>query len=123
MWGSPLSTQDVAETFAKYCSGEIACLPWSDTPLSAESSVITKQLVECNRMGYLTINSQPAVDGIPSSDPVHGWGPKNGYIYQKAYLEFFVSPDMLETLIHKMADYPMLTFYAVNKNVRIVSKN
>ncbi len=36
-----------------------------------------------NELGYLTINSQPAVDGAPSDDPTYGWGPKNGYVYQK----------------------------------------
>lgn len=36
-----------------------------------------------NEMGYHTINSQPAVDGVRSDDKVHGWGPPGGYIYQK----------------------------------------
>jgi methylenetetrahydrofolate reductase (NADPH) len=36
-----------------------------------------------NELGYLTINSQPAVDGVPSDDRVHGWGPAGGYVYQK----------------------------------------
>ena len=52
-----------------------------------------------NEMGFLTINSQPAVDGAPSNDKVHGWGPSNGYVYQKAYLEFFVRPDLLAALL------------------------
>lgn len=36
-----------------------------------------------NELGYLTINSQPAVDGVRSDDKVHGWGPAGGYVYQK----------------------------------------
>lgn len=36
-----------------------------------------------NEMGYLTINSQPAVNGARSDDKVHGWGPAGGYVYQK----------------------------------------
>lgn len=36
-----------------------------------------------NELGYLTINSQPAVDGARSDDKVHGWGPAGGYVYQK----------------------------------------
>jgi methylenetetrahydrofolate reductase (NADPH) len=45
--------------------------------------VIDGALQKLNELGYLTINSQPAVDGAPSNDPVHGWGPKHGYVYQK----------------------------------------
>jgi methylenetetrahydrofolate reductase (NADPH) len=45
--------------------------------------VITDQLAKMNELGYLTINSQPAVDGVPSDDRVHGWGPAGGYVYQK----------------------------------------
>ena len=43
-----------------------------------------------NERGFLTINSQPAVDGVKSNDPVHGWGPKNGYVYQKVRLPLTV---------------------------------
>jgi len=39
-----------------------------------------------NELGYLTINSQPAVDGVRSDDKVHGWGPAGGYVYQKVSL-------------------------------------
>jgi len=39
-----------------------------------------------NEMGYLTINSQPAVNGARSDDKVHGWGPAGGYVYQKVSL-------------------------------------
>lgn len=37
-----------------------------------------------NELGFLTINSQPAVNGARSDDKVFGWGPSNGYVYQKA---------------------------------------
>jgi len=36
-----------------------------------------------NELGFLTINSQPAVNGARSDDKVFGWGPSNGYVYQK----------------------------------------
>jgi len=45
--------------------------------------VINDQLAKMNQLGYLTINSQPAVDGARSDDSVHGWGPAGGYVYQK----------------------------------------
>ena len=38
-----------------------------------------------NQAGYLTINSQPRVNGAPSNDATFGWGRPGGYVYQKAY--------------------------------------
>ena len=45
--------------------------------------VIAKKLARINSLGFLTINSQPAVNGVPSNDKVFGWGPSNGFVYQK----------------------------------------
>lgn len=84
LWDTPQTVEAVHKLFADFCRGRISTLPWSEGPaLAAETSEITEPLAQMNEMGYLTINSQPAVDGIKSRDPVHGWGPKNGYVYQK----------------------------------------
>lgn len=45
--------------------------------------VITEKLAQINDLGFLTINSQPAVNGVQSNDKVFGWGPSNGFVYQK----------------------------------------
>lgn len=42
-----------------------------------------EELLRVNRQGILTINSQPNINGKPSSDPVVGWGPSGGYVFQK----------------------------------------
>ncbi|PIO77814.1 methylenetetrahydrofolate reductase [Teladorsagia circumcincta] len=34
-------------------------------------------------LGILTVNSQPSVNGAPSTDPLVGWGKPGGYCYQK----------------------------------------
>ena len=89
-----------------------------------------------NKLGFLTINSQPAVNGARSDDKTFGWGPANGYIYQKvwphiirwsvsiftrpyfqfqAYLEFFVSPSLLDLLIPHIECDPNITYYVINK--------
>ncbi len=88
--------------------------PWSETPVARETSVISEKLTKMNQLGFLTINSQPAVDGARSDDKVHGWGPKNGYVYQKAYLEFFVSPEDLDALIARIEADVQITYHAVN---------
>lgn len=115
MWGTPTSINDIALVFAKYCKGEIAALPWSAQQLEPETDTIRQRLAAINLLGYLTINSQPAVNGARSSDKAYGWGPKNGYVYQKAYLEFFVGPEKLDELIRKIEKDPEVTYYAINK--------
>lgn len=115
-WGRPESLKDVADTFVRYMEGKIDSLPWSESAISKESDPIKNGLVELNRRGLLTVNSQPAVDGAKSSDPVHGWGPKHGYVYQKAYLEVLISPELLAELVTRIERNCDLTYYAVNKH-------
>jgi methylenetetrahydrofolate reductase (NADPH) len=55
--------------------------------LSSETSVIIDELIEINKLGVLTVNSQPRVNGAPSSDPIFGWGNPGGYVYQKVSFE------------------------------------
>lgn len=115
LWGQPKTEADVRELFARFCRGDLKKLPWSSQPPASETSIISEKLVKMNERGYLTINSQPAVDGAPSDDKVHGWGPAGGYVYQKAYLEFFVRPELLSQLIKRIERDPRITYYAVNK--------
>jgi methylenetetrahydrofolate reductase (NADPH) len=115
LWGEPKSYQDIYDVFAKYCSGEVEQLPWIDRALSPESDSIKPLLIKLNKNGFLTINSQPAVNGVSSTDEVFGWGPANGYIYQKAYLEFFTSAENLQRLIAAMKKFPSMTYHATTR--------
>lgn len=65
------------------CPLQVKLLPWNDMPLAKETQVIQGDLAEVNREGVLTTNSQPHINGLPSTDPVFGWGQPGGYIYQK----------------------------------------
>jgi methylenetetrahydrofolate reductase (NADPH) len=115
LWGSPESVRDVTHIFLKFLNKEIDKLPWSETGLSAEVEGVQTDLITLNTRGFLTINSQPAVNGAASSDPVHGWGPSGGYCYQKAYLELLVPPSIVDSVISRVKAHEDLTFYAVNK--------
>lgn len=64
---------------------QVLCLPWNDEPLAQETNLLKEQLEKVNRRGVLTINSQPNINGGASSDPVVGWGPPGGYVYQKVW--------------------------------------
>ncbi|CAG8713325.1 24289_t:CDS:2 [Dentiscutata erythropus] len=83
LWGCPNSLNDIYNIFVRYCHGELVSLPWSDQSLAEETDIIKDQLAYINSLGYLTINSQPAVNGVHSDHKIFGWGPKNGYVYQK----------------------------------------
>lgn len=61
------------------------CLPWNDEPLAQETNLLKDELEKVNRRGVLTINSQPNINGKPSTDPIVGWGPAGGYVYQKVF--------------------------------------
>ncbi|KAG7094066.1 hypothetical protein E1B28_007686 [Marasmius oreades] len=115
LWGELTSLHDISELFARFCTGELAALPWSDQAPAEETLTISEKLARMNRMGFLTINSQPAVNGARSDDKVFGWGPSNGYVYQKAYLEFFVSPPLLTILLSQIERDPSITYYVINK--------
>ena len=82
MWGLQITNiNEVSEVFKKYVSREIKKFPFSEGPLNMESDTIREALLQMNAHLMFTINSQPAVNGVKSSDPVHGWGPERGYIY------------------------------------------
>ncbi|KAI0478456.1 methylenetetrahydrofolate reduct [Xylariaceae sp. FL0804] len=114
-WGEPQSVMDVADTFLRYLNKELNSLPWSEAPLTAEADPIKEDLIRLNRRGLLTINSQPAVNGVKSTHPVHGWGPPNGYVYQKAYLELFIPRDICDEVIQRINANPELTYYVVDQ--------
>jgi len=114
-WGETLnSVSDVYAAFVRHCSGQIHKLPWVETQLAPESDIIKDKLVKLNSHGFLTINSQPAVNGALSSDDKFGWGPKGGFCYQKAYIEFFIAPERIQTFINAVKQFPSLTYHACN---------
>ncbi|PYI08197.1 methylenetetrahydrofolate reductase 2 [Aspergillus sclerotiicarbonarius CBS 121057] len=115
LWGEPKSIRDLTHIFVSFLEGKLTRLPWSDTPITTEANAIKESLVELNKKGLFTINSQPAVNGVKSSHPVYGWGPKNGYVYQKAYLELLVPPYLLDELIARIDKNGDLTYHAISK--------
>jgi len=121
LWGEELnSVADVAAVFLKYLSGQIRLLPW-DTTIAGETREIAKPLMKINQAEFLTINSQPAVDGASSTDPVYGWGEEGGFVYQKAYLEFFCSPENLSALRKELESRPSIQFQAINLKGELIS--
>ncbi|EKX53021.1 hypothetical protein GUITHDRAFT_51215, partial [Guillardia theta CCMP2712] len=118
-WGeSPSTEEDVFDVFERFVRGFVPRLPWCDR-LEKETlaSGILKPLATLNHYGYLTINSQPRVNGAPSEDEQFGWGPRGGHVYQKAYLEFFCSPGNLDRLLEALGSHPSISLEAFNMRV------
>nr|XP_056721062.1 methylenetetrahydrofolate reductase (NADPH) [Euleptes europaea] len=121
MWGEELtSEQSVFEVFGCYISGEpnknghkVTCLPWNDDPLAPETNLLKEELATVNKRGILTINSQPNINGKPSTDPIVGWGPSGGYVFQKAYLEFFTSSETVTALQTVLKKYGQRVNYHI----------
>ncbi|KAJ9539322.1 hypothetical protein OSB04_032055, partial [Centaurea solstitialis] len=122
-WVVPLKKfDDISEKFMKYCLGQLKSSPWSELDaLQPETKIINEELASINLKGFLTINSQPAVNGAKSDSPSVGWGPAGGYVYQKAYVEFFCSSEKLNALVEKCKANPSLTYLAVNKDGNLLS--
>eukprot|EP00698_Gefionella_okellyi_P017122 TRINITY_DN4964_c0_g1_i1.p1 TRINITY_DN4964_c0_g1~~TRINITY_DN4964_c0_g1_i1.p1 ORF type:complete len:585 (-),score=135.13 TRINITY_DN4964_c0_g1_i1:44-1798(-) len=111
---SVVTEEDVRQVFASYCNGELRSLPWVDSPMQAESGRIRDLLISLNKRGLLTTNSQPAVNGAKSDDPQVGWGRPGGYVYQKAYVEFFAPPQLVAKLNALLPKYPALQIMSTN---------
>ena len=122
IWGDKLkSVQDVEEVFINYIEGKIKKLPWcEESELQNEIIYIKDLLLKMNIHGILTINSQPAVNGKPSEDQDFGWGPSDGYVYQKMYVEFFIEKANLDKLVSVMKNYSSINYQAVNNTGDIV---
>lgn len=122
MWGSELQCEeDVWDVFVCFLSGrenknghKVTCIPWNYETLADETKCFMEKLIDINQKGVLTINSQPNVNGLDSADPVHGWGNPGGYVYQKAYLEFFTSKENVEALKSVLHEFPNVNYHIVD---------
>ncbi|ODV82451.1 methylenetetrahydrofolate reduct [Suhomyces tanzawaensis NRRL Y-17324] len=132
-WGSPTSKKDLSKIFVNYLLGKIDVLPWVDTGLSSETALIQEELLQLNERGWFSLSSQPSVNGCPSSDKIFGWGPTNGFVYQKSFIEIFIPKEEWETkLLPKLANHieeKTITYYLgdatgnIESNLRIDPAN
>ena len=126
LWGYPTSISSITELFLKHILGEISAIPWSEEGLNEETNTIQEQLLRLNRKGWWTVASQPAVNGVRSDDRVFGWGPRNGFVFQKAFVELFLpSSDWKELQAKLTSDRYAgeVSFYASNATGIFVSSD
>ena len=126
-WGTPTSASDISDLFTSYLRNQTPSIPWCPTPLDKESEAILPLLLKLNspEVGWWTVGSQPAVDGAKSEDEVYGFGPRGGFVFQKAFVELFVKESVVRDLAERAKGEEgggMVTFYAGNKDVSTVSQ-
>ncbi|KAI0263359.1 methylenetetrahydrofolate reduct [Gloeopeniophorella convolvens] len=106
LWGNvrapPAPTADVTALTVAFLE-DGAAHPFSPAPLAPESQRILAHLLRLARAGLWPVGSQPAVDGARSDDAVVGWGPARGYVYQKAFVEFFADRALVARLARAAA--------------------
>lgn len=105
LWGTPHNLADIRELFIDFLSKKIPALPFSDLEISAETLLIQEELFEINSKYWFSLSSQPAINGCPSSDSVFGWGARNGYLYQKAYIELLILKKDWESVLKPKIDF------------------
>jgi methylenetetrahydrofolate reductase (NADPH) len=126
LWGSPTKLEDVSNLFVRHLKGELSAIPWSEEEFNAETSTIAPQLIRLNSKGWWTVASQPAVNGLRSSDPTFGWGPAQGFVFQKAFVEFFLPNAEWKVLLEKLQSPEVqdtVSFYAANAAGDFVSSD
>ena len=101
--------------------GQLPCMPWCDIPVWNETMEVLPSLVRLNAprskggKNWWTVGSQPAVDGCDSTDPTYGFGPQGGYIFQKAFVELFLTPEDKDALVRHIEASPSPVTYFAGK--------
>lgn len=114
LWGHPVDKDDISKIFKRHIEGDLEAIPWSEQGLSPETSTISKELLGLNTKGWWTVASQPAVNGVKSTDQVFGWGPKNGFVFQKPFVEFFLPSADWIALQPRLKAHDQITYFAGN---------
>jgi methylenetetrahydrofolate reductase (NADPH) len=123
LWGEPTSVEDISHCFRRHLEGEINSMPWSEESLQPETLTIKNEILQLINKGWWTVASQPAVNGVRSTDPVFGWGPKNGFVFQKPFVELFIPSAEWKQLQLKLDEHVQITYFAGNDQGDFVSNN
>ncbi len=114
LWGTPTTVDDISNIFVRHLEGRLEAIPWSEAGLNEETSTIRAELLSLIRKGWWTVASQPAVNGIKSDDKIFGWGPRGGFVFQKAFVELFLPASDWNALKKKLSTLEDVSFYAGN---------
>ncbi len=114
LWSYPARAEDISDIFKRHILGELEAIPWSEEGILPETDTIKEWLLALNGKGWWTVASQPAVNGVMSSDPTFGWGPRNGFVFQKPFVELFLPSQYWNQLKTMLDSLTQVTYFAGN---------
>jgi len=114
LWDRPTTRADITTLFERHVRGDLEAIPWSEEPLNEETATIREELAAVIRKGWWTVASQPAINCVPSEDAIFGWGPKSGFVFQKAFVEFFIPKEDWARLKPLFEENGEMDFFACN---------
>ncbi|KAF2140394.1 uncharacterized protein K452DRAFT_230630 [Aplosporella prunicola CBS 121167] len=114
LWAYPAEVADISDIFRRHIVGELEAIPWSEDALNEETLTIRDELLGLIKRGWWSVASQPAVNGVKSTDPVFGWGPRNGFVFQKPFVEFFLPSADWRKLKARLDQIEEVTYFAGN---------
>ncbi|KZF20315.1 methylenetetrahydrofolate reductase 2 [Xylona heveae TC161] len=123
LWGYPVTRDDISQIFSRHITGELDAIPWSEEALSEETQTIRNELLKLHQKGWWTVASQPAVDGVRSDHKDFGWGPRNGFVFQKAFVEIFLPSADWAKLQKKISALDEVSYFAGNAAGDFVSSD
>ncbi|KAF2198865.1 methylenetetrahydrofolate reduct [Delitschia confertaspora ATCC 74209] len=123
LWGHPVTIDDISTIFRRHISGDLEAIPWTEQEFNPETNIIRDELLALNKKGWWSVASQPAVNGVKSTDPVFGWGPKNGYVFQKPFVELFIPSQDWAALQARLDACDEITYFAGNAAGDLAASN
>ena len=117
LWGEKYDQErEIGNLIISYINGKTKRLPWCEEKIQEETSKISDYIEKLNTNYMFTVNSQPKCNSVPSNDPIFGWGPENGYVYQKEYIEFLLPKFLVEPLKKYLDEFVSISYQGVNSN-------
>ena len=124
IWGQPETRDDIGTLFTRYLSEKLSGIPWSEEPLSQETTLIRTQLLALVNRGWWPLASQPPVNCASSADPIVGWGPSAGHVWQKPFVELFLPKAEWQTLKSKLdSTIDEFIYFAGDENTSTLESN
>lgn len=62
------------------------------------------------------------MDGIDSGDPVIGWGPRSGYVFQKGFVEFFCETKDVDELEKRLDMHGKGWVHLIASNYKVLKQ-
>ncbi len=109
------SWQSILDFYQQFLKGEVDSCPTHGGPLDPESSEILKELLEINRLGVLTIDSQPASRSFQAKARLCVGDDEEREVtdlvsLQRAYLDCYMPERLYERLAQKLLMSKFLLF-------------